>query len=103
MLICENEEQAAGGVKEIMLDKSSALPATMWWWKSSSTGPEVSVLSFTGGKVVKPMVSSMDHKRANDHDTGLNTGGMGTVAPLLHPGRLLPSAWKRSSCPPFRP
>ena len=45
------------------------------------TGPEVSVLSFTDGKVVKPMVSSMDHKRANDHDTGLNTGGMGTVAP----------------------
>ena len=42
---------------------------------------EVSVLSFTDGKVVKPMVSSMDHKRANDHDTGLNTGGMGTVAP----------------------
>ncbi len=45
------------------------------------TGPEVSVLSFTDGKVVKPMVSSMDHKRANDHDTGLNTGGMGTIAP----------------------
>ena len=45
------------------------------------TGPEVSVLAFTDGKVVKPMVSSMDHKRANDHDTGLNTGGMGTVAP----------------------
>ena len=42
---------------------------------------EVSVLSFTDGKVVKPMVSSMDHKRANDHDTGLNTGGMGTIAP----------------------
>ena len=39
------------------------------------------MLSFTDGKVVKPMVSSMDHKRANDHDTGLNTGGMGTVAP----------------------
>ncbi len=45
------------------------------------TGPEVSVLSFTDGKVVKPMVSSMDHKRAGDKDTGLNTGGMGTVAP----------------------
>ena len=45
------------------------------------TGPEVSVLAFTDGKVVKPMASSMDHKRANDHDTGLNTGGMGTVAP----------------------
>ena len=44
-------------------------------------GPEVSVLSFTDGKVIVPMVSSMDHKRAGDHDTGLNTGGMGTVAP----------------------
>ena len=45
------------------------------------TGPEVSVLSFTDGKTVKPMVSSMDHKRALDGDQGLNTGGMGTVAP----------------------
>ena len=45
------------------------------------TGPEVSVLAFTDGKVVKPMVSSMDHKRIGDNDTGLNTGGMGTVAP----------------------
>ena len=44
-------------------------------------GPEVSVLAFTDGKVVRPMVSSMDHKRIGDHDTGLNTGGMGTVAP----------------------
>jgi phosphoribosylamine--glycine ligase len=45
------------------------------------TGPEVSVLAFTDGKVVRPMVSSMDHKRAGDNDTGLNTGGMGTIAP----------------------
>ena len=44
-------------------------------------GPEVSVLSFTDGKTIVPMISSMDHKRAGDHDTGLNTGGMGTVAP----------------------
>ena len=44
-------------------------------------GPEVSVLAFTDGKTIKPMVSSMDHKRAGDNDTGLNTGGMGTVAP----------------------
>ena len=44
-------------------------------------GPEVSVLAFTDGNVVKPMVSSMDHKRIGDHDTGLNTGGMGTIAP----------------------
>ena len=45
------------------------------------TGPEVSVLSFTDGKTVVPMVSSMDHKRALDGDRGLNTGGMGTIAP----------------------
>jgi len=45
------------------------------------TGPEVSVLSFTDGETVVPMISSMDHKRAGDNDTGLNTGGMGTVAP----------------------
>ena len=45
------------------------------------TGPEVSVLAFTDGKVVEPMVSSMDHKRIGDNDTGLNTGGMGTIAP----------------------
>ena len=45
------------------------------------TGPEVSVLAFTDGKVVKPMISSMDHKRIGDNDTGLNTGGMGTIAP----------------------
>ena len=45
------------------------------------TGPEVSVLSFTDGKTVVPMVSSMDHKRAGDGDTGPNTGGMGTIAP----------------------
>lgn len=45
------------------------------------TGPEVSVLSFTDGKTVVPMISSMDHKRALDNDKGLNTGGMGTVAP----------------------
>ena len=45
------------------------------------TGPEVSVLSFTDGNVVIPMVSSMDHKRIGDGDTGPNTGGMGTIAP----------------------
>ena len=81
VLICENEEQAAEGVKEIMLDKKFGASGNHVVVEEFLTGPEVSVLSFTDGKVVKPMVSSMDHKRANDHDTGLNTGGMGTIAP----------------------
>ena len=81
VLICGSEEEAAAGVKEIMLDKKFGASGNKVVVEEFLTGPEVSVLSFTDGKVVKPMVSSMDHKRANDHDTGLNTGGMGTVAP----------------------
>ena len=81
VLICENEEQAAEGVKEIMLDKKFGASGNHVVVEEFLTGPEVSVLSFCDGKTVKPMVSSMDHKRALDHDEGLNTGGMGTVAP----------------------
>ena len=81
VLICENEQQAADGVKEIMLDKKFGASGNHVVVEEFLTGPEVSVLSFTDGKVVKPMVSSMDHKRALDGDRGLNTGGMGTVAP----------------------
>ena len=81
VLICENEQQAADGVKEIMLDKKFGASGNHVVVEEFLTGPEVSVLSFTDGKVVKPMVSSMDHKRALDHDEGLNTGGMGTIAP----------------------
>ena len=81
VLICEDEAQAEEGLKEIMLDKKFGASGNRVVVEEFLTGPEVSVLSFTDGKVVKPMVSSMDHKRANDNDTGLNTGGMGTVAP----------------------
>ena len=81
VLICEDEAQAEDGLKEIMLDKKFGASGNHVVVEEFLTGPEVSVLSFTDGKVVKPMVSSMDHKRANDNDTGLNTGGMGTVAP----------------------
>ena len=81
VLICESEEEAAEGVKEIMLDKKFGASGNHVVVEEFLTGPEVSVLSFTDGKVVKPMVSSMEHKRAGNHDTGLNTGGMGTVAP----------------------
>ena len=81
VLICQDLEEAKAGVKEIMLDKKFGASGNHVVVEEFLTGPEVSVLSFTDGKVVKPMVSSMDHKRANDHDTGLNTGGMGTIAP----------------------
>ena len=81
VLICQNEQEAEDGVKEIMLDKKFGASGNHVVVEELLTGPEVSVLSFCDGKTVKPMVSSMDHKRALDHDEGLNTGGMGTVAP----------------------
>ena len=65
----------------MMLDKKFGESGSRVVVEECLTGPEVSVLAFTDGKTVRPMVSSMDHKRAGDHDTGLNTGGMGTVAP----------------------
>ena len=74
-------EEARDAVKEIMQDKKFGASGDQIVIEEFLTGPEVSVLAFTDGKVVKPMVSSMDHKRAGDNDTGLNTGGMGTVAP----------------------
>ncbi|MGN0975659.1 MAG: phosphoribosylamine--glycine ligase [Gemmiger sp.] len=81
VLICQNEAEAEDAVKEIMLDKKFGASGNHVVVEEFLTGPEVSVLSFCDGKTIKPMVSSMDHKRALDHDEGLNTGGMGTVAP----------------------
>ena len=81
VLICEDEQSAVDGVRAIMLDKRFGDSGNHIVVEEFLEGPEVSVLAFTDGKVVKPMVSSMDHKRAGDNDTGLNTGGMGTVAP----------------------
>ena len=81
VLICETPEQAKAAIKTIMLDKQFGESGARVVIEEFLTGPEVSVLAFTDGKCVKPMVSSMDHKRAHDDDTGLNTGGMGTVAP----------------------
>ena len=74
-------EEAKQAVREIMQDKKFGKSGDQIVIEEFLTGPEVSVLAFTDGKVVKPMVSSMDHKRAGDNDTGLNTGGMGTIAP----------------------
>lgn len=81
VLIPETLEEAIDGIKEIMEDKVFGVSGNTVVVEEFLTGPEVSVLAFTDGKVVKPMVSSMDHKRALDGDKGLNTGGMGTVSP----------------------
>lgn len=81
VIIPENLEDAIAGVKEIMEDKVFGDSGNNIVIEEFLTGPEVSVLAFTDGKCVKPMVSSMDHKRALDGDKGLNTGGMGTVSP----------------------
>ena len=81
VLICATREEADEGLREIMEDKMFGDSGNRVVIEEFLEGPEVSVLSFTDGKVVVPMISSMDHKRAGDNDTGLNTGGMGTVAP----------------------
>ena len=81
VVIAETREAAKDAVKSMMQDKVFGKSGDQIVIEEFLTGPEVSVLSFTDGKVVVPMISSMDHKRAGDNDTGLNTGGMGTVAP----------------------
>lgn len=81
VIIPETLEEAEAGVREIMEDKIFGESGNNVVVEEFLTGPEVSVLAFTDGKCVKPMVSSMDHKRALDGDKGLNTGGMGTVSP----------------------
>ncbi|MBO5648343.1 MAG: phosphoribosylamine--glycine ligase [Clostridia bacterium] len=81
VLICETREDVRAALRSIMEDKIFGASGSSVVMEEFLTGPEVSVLAFTDGKVVRPMVSSMDHKRARDNDEGLNTGGMGTVAP----------------------
>ncbi len=81
VIIATEREEAVEAVKSIMTDKKFGDSGNRIVVEEFLTGPEVSVLAFTDGSVVKPMVSSMDHKRARDNDEGLNTGGMGTVAP----------------------
>ncbi len=81
VLIAETREAAVSAVETIMLDRAFGSSGSQVVIEEFLTGPEVSVLAFTDGKTVVPMVSSMDHKRAHDRDEGLNTGGMGTVAP----------------------
>ena len=81
VIIAETREDAIDAVRSIMEDKVFGASGNRIVVEEFLTGPEVSVLSFTDGKTVVPMISSMDHKRAGDGDTGLNTGGMGTIAP----------------------
>ena len=81
VIIAQNLEEAKDAVKEIMEDKKFGESGNNVVIEEFLTGPEVSVLAFTDGKTLKPMISSMDHKRALDGDKGLNTGGMGTISP----------------------
>lgn len=81
VLIATDENSAMDAVTEIMEDHAFGASGNKVVVEEFMTGKEVSVLAFTDGKVVKPMISSMDHKRANDSDEGLNTGGMGTISP----------------------
>ena len=79
--IAETRQDAVDAVKSMMEDKVFGDSGNQIVVEEFLTGPEVSVLSFTDGKTLIPMISSMDHKRALDGDKGLNTGGMGTIAP----------------------
>lgn len=81
VIIAQTREEARDAVKSMMADKVFGKSGDRVVIEEFLTGPEVSVLSFTDGETIVPMISSMDHKRAGDNDTGLNTGGMGTVAP----------------------
>ena len=81
VIIAQTREEALEAVTDMMANAKFGKSGSTVVVEEFLTGPEVSVLAFTDGNVVKPMVSSMDHKRAGDNDTGLNTGGMGTIAP----------------------
>lgn len=81
VLICQTRDDVIKAVESIMEDRIFGASGSKVVIEEFLTGPEVSVLAFCDGECVKPMVSSMDHKRACDGDKGLNTGGMGTVAP----------------------
>ena len=81
VIIATTKDEAKDAVVSMMQDKQFGSSGDNIVIEEFLTGPEVSVLAFTDGKTVAPMISSMDHKRAGDNDTGLNTGGMGTIAP----------------------
>ena len=81
VIIAQTTQEAKEAARDMMAGGKFGASGTTVVIEEFLEGPEISVLAFTDGKTVKPMVSSMDHKRAGDNDTGLNTGGMGTIAP----------------------
>lgn len=81
VIIANTREEAIDAVNSIMADKVFGASGNQIVVEEFMEGPEITVLAFTDGKTLKPMISSMDHKRARDNDEGLNTGGMGTIAP----------------------
>ncbi len=81
VIIAQNEEEAVTAVKEMIDELKFGKSSSRVVIEEFLTGPEVSVLAFTDGETMVPMISSMDHKRALDNDQGLNTGGMGTISP----------------------
>ncbi len=81
VVIAETKEEAQSAIRSMMLDEVFGESGAKIVVEEFLSGPEVSVLSFTDGNTIVPMISSMDHKRAEDNDEGLNTGGMGTIAP----------------------
>ena len=81
VIIAEDRDTAIAAIQDIMDDKKFGNAGETVVIEEFLTGPEISVLAFTDGKTIKPMVSAQDHKRAYDNDEGLNTGGMGTFSP----------------------
>ncbi len=81
VIICRNAQEGEEAVREMMVDKKFKDAGKKIIVEEFLTGKEVSVLCFTDGQTIVPMVSSQDHKRAHDNDEGLNTGGMGTFSP----------------------
>ena len=84
VIIAENKVQALEAIESIMMEKKFGLSGSSIVIEEFLTGPEVTVLAFTDGNTIVPMVSSMDHKRVFDGNKGLNTGGMGVIAPNPH-------------------
>ncbi|MBO5362787.1 MAG: phosphoribosylamine--glycine ligase [Clostridia bacterium] len=100
VLICKTREEALQGLAEMMLEAKFGKAGATVVVEEFLEGPEVSVLSFTDGKTVVPMITSCDHKRAKDNDEGLNTGGMGTFSPAPFFGdRSLKEVYERIMLP----